>query len=82
MSKYGKPGPVYIEIPGDVMKSKVESITSFPKPVAEAPKIFPDQQSIKDAALAIQNSKKPLVIGLEFSNFFNLILSSFLSWCK
>lgn len=65
MSMYGKPGPVYIEIPGDIMKSSVvvKENFKFPQPVPQAPIVYANQRDVDMAVKAFQTAKKPLVIG-------------------
>ena len=62
-SVYGRPGPSYIDLPGDLLQTRVplSSIELVPAP-PPAPVILPDQKSLQHAATLIRNSAKPLVI--------------------
>ena len=62
-SVYGRPGPTYIDLPGDLLQTRIptSSIELIPAP-APPPVILPEQKSIQHAATLIKNSAKPLVI--------------------
>jgi acetolactate synthase-1/2/3 large subunit len=60
----GEPGPVYIEIPTDVLRTSVKKTLipadwMIPKPTR---KLWPDPELIEKAAHLIRQSKRPLVI--------------------
>ena len=60
----GEPGPVYIEIPTDVLRTSVKKTLipadwMIPKPTR---KLLPDPELIEKAAHLIRQSKRPLVI--------------------
>ncbi len=56
----GKPGPVYVELPGDVAYAEAESLDYLPAPEIAPP--APNPIAIRDAAVLIMAAKKPLII--------------------
>eukprot|EP00731_Ephydatia_muelleri_P013659 Em0007g969a len=63
MSTFGRPGPCYVEIPGNMITSsvKVEEkmfVSKCPAP----PHLFADPHAVKQAVAALHAAKKPLVI--------------------
>ena len=60
---YGRPGPTYIDLPGDLLNSRVEesSVELLPPP-PPPPIILPPPARIQEAAHLVRNATKPLVI--------------------
>lgn len=63
MSIYGRPGAVYIDLPGDMLRDSIpeEEINFGPK-VPQPPKCVPVSQDLERAAKLLRNSARPLVI--------------------
>jgi len=61
-SIYGRPGPVYLDIPGDVINAETQfnlaHLTKTPSP----PIITADSASIREAIKLLSSAKKPLII--------------------
>jgi len=68
----GRPGPVFLELPPDILGVKIEeSLAPMPKRTARKYTVHPDDADLKAAADIINNAKKPLFIGgsgVRFSN--------------
>jgi acetolactate synthase-1/2/3 large subunit len=64
MGDLGEPGPSYIEIPTDVLRSSVPgSLIPEDWLMAKSPRRFlPDAESIAEAVAAIRNARRPLVL--------------------
>ena len=62
-SIYGRPGPVYLDLPADVIMSKTdeESAPQLPR-VPDAPRSFADPASVEAAVAALKSAERPLVI--------------------
>ena len=60
---YGRPGPSYIDLPGDLLNTRVpvSSVSMMPAP-PPPPVIVPAHDSLQMAATLLKNSAKPLVI--------------------
>ena len=59
----GQPGPVYIDLPGDVLYRNVEeSEVLFPKSPHSVPRISADPDLVKKAIALLKDAKRPLVI--------------------
>ncbi len=59
----GTPGPVYIDLPGDVLYRDVEeSEVMFPKKPHSVPRISGDPDLVKQAIAVLKDAKRPLVI--------------------
>ena len=59
----GQPGPVYIDLPGDVLYRNVEeSDVRFPKSPHGVPRISGDPDLVKKAIALLKDAKRPLVI--------------------
>ena len=56
----GKPGPVYVELPGDVAYAEAESLDYVPAPKIEPP--APNPIAIREAAALIKTARKPLIV--------------------
>lgn len=61
MSITGRPGPVFLDLPGDVLNQKVEASITF-GPLVPPPLYFPDPREITKAVYAIKVAKRPLII--------------------
>lgn len=60
---YGRPGPVYIDLPGDIIDAMVdESSLSFPAPVPEPPRMGAPPELVAEAVETLRSAKKPLLI--------------------
>ena len=62
----GRPGPVFLEIPGDVLNGQVNRDDYSPHdPFTSRPhsRLQPDPMDIKDATVLIKNSERPITIG-------------------
>jgi acetolactate synthase-1/2/3 large subunit len=60
----GKPGPVYIDMPGDVLGETVdESAITYPKPWAPAPRSHGDPVAISEAVALLAKAERPLILG-------------------
>lgn len=59
-----RPGPVYLEIPVDVLGEKIDDgAVSFPDPNRSDYRPAGDPKAIKDAAKLLSGAKKPLILG-------------------
>ncbi len=59
----GQPGPVYIDLPGDVLYRVVEEgDVNFPKNPHSVPRVSGDEKLVKDAIALLQGAERPLVI--------------------
>ncbi|XP_064396701.1 2-hydroxyacyl-CoA lyase 1-like isoform X1 [Halichondria panicea] len=62
-SMYGRPGPCYIEVPGDMITNTVDdSSISFPSRCPSPPSMLADPTAILKAVDSLRNAKCPLVI--------------------
>ncbi len=60
----GRPGPVYLDLPGDVLGEAVdESRLSFPGPWKPAPRTLGDPAAVKEAIALLAKAERPLVLG-------------------
>jgi thiamine pyrophosphate-dependent acetolactate synthase large subunit-like protein len=60
----GKPGPVYIDMPGDVLGESVdESTIMYPKPWTPAPRTHADPAAISEAIALLAKAERPLILG-------------------
>jgi thiamine pyrophosphate-dependent acetolactate synthase large subunit-like protein len=60
----GKPGPVYIDMPGDILGEAVdESTIAYPKPWAPAPRTHGDPSAISEAIALLAKAERPLILG-------------------
>ena len=58
------PGPVYIDMPGDVLgESLDESTITYPKPWAPAPRSHGDPAAITEAVALLAKAERPLILG-------------------
>jgi 2-hydroxyacyl-CoA lyase 1 len=62
-SIYGRPGAVYLDVPGDIITGKCDDANAPQRPrVPEPPRTFADPASIEAALAALKTAEKPLVI--------------------
>ena len=60
----GKPGPVYLDMPGDVLGESIdESTITYPKPWAPAPRTHGDPATITEAIALLAKAERPLILG-------------------
>jgi acetolactate synthase-1/2/3 large subunit len=60
----GKPGPVYLDMPGDVLGDTLEeSAIAYPKPWAPAPRTLGDPGAISEAVALLAKAERPLILG-------------------
>ena len=60
----GKPGPVYLDVPGDVLgESLDESTIAYPKPWAPAPRTLGDPGAVSEAIALLAKAERPLILG-------------------
>jgi acetolactate synthase-1/2/3 large subunit len=63
IAKSGRPGPVHISLPSDVLDNAFDSSVSLPRAADFEPiPIKADTQAIKEMIAALLNAKKPLVL--------------------
>jgi acetolactate synthase-1/2/3 large subunit len=59
----GQPGPVYIDLPGDVLYKQVdESEVMFPNRPHAVPRVLGDPAMVKRAIATLRQAKRPLVV--------------------
>ena len=62
-SIYGRPGPVYLDLPADVIGGKVDEASAPQRPrVPDAPRSFADPAAVEAAMAALKSAERPLVI--------------------
>ncbi|MDP9238544.1 MAG: oxalyl-CoA decarboxylase [Chloroflexota bacterium] len=62
-SIYGRPGPVYLDLPGDIISGKVDEDLAPQRPrVPDAPRPHVDPASVEAALAALKSAERPLVI--------------------
>ncbi|MBK5093837.1 MAG: thiamine pyrophosphate-binding protein, partial [Actinobacteria bacterium] len=60
----GRPGPVFLEIPPDILYSTMEEEeVRYPVRESERNPVVPDEASIKEAVDLIDNAEKPILMG-------------------
>ncbi|HNQ65348.1 MAG TPA: thiamine pyrophosphate-binding protein [Smithella sp.] len=60
----GRPGPVFLELPPDILGVKIEeSLAPMPRRTTRKYTVHPDDADLKAAAQIINNAKNPLFIG-------------------
>ena len=63
ISMYGRPGPVYLDLPGDIIDAKLDDEgIEQPPAVADAPRPTADPAAVQAALDALQSAERPLVI--------------------
>ena len=59
----GQPGPVYVDLPGDVLYREVdENQVSFPKMPHSVPRVSGDPDLVKKAIALLKDAKRPVII--------------------
>jgi 2-hydroxyacyl-CoA lyase 1 len=62
-SIYGRPGPVYLDLPGDIITGKVDDEAAPQRPrVPDAPRFLADPAAVEQAVDALKSAERPLVI--------------------
>lgn len=63
LATYGRPGAAYIDLPGNLLQSKV-AIEQIPKQYAhpKPPLVCPDDVSVRNAVAVLKSAKRPLII--------------------
>ncbi len=62
-SIYGRPGPAYLDLPGDIIGGKVDDAAAPQRPrVPDAPRPRADPASVEAAVAALKSAARPLVI--------------------
>jgi 2-hydroxyacyl-CoA lyase 1 len=62
-SMYGRPGPVYLDLPGDIITGKAEEDAAPQRPrVPDAPRTLADPASVQAALAALKTAERPLVV--------------------
>jgi thiamine pyrophosphate-dependent acetolactate synthase large subunit-like protein len=60
----GRPGPVYLDLPGDVLGQPVEeSQVSFPPRNKPVPRTLGDPAAVKEAIALLARAERPLILG-------------------
>lgn len=64
ISMYGRPGPVYLDLPGDIIDAKLEEEAAPEQPprVADAPRPVADPAAVQGALETLRQAERPLVI--------------------
>jgi thiamine pyrophosphate-dependent acetolactate synthase large subunit-like protein len=59
----GQPGPVYIDLPGDILYREVdENQVSFPKMPHSVPRVSGDPDLVKKAIALLKDAKRPVIV--------------------
>ena len=60
----GRPGPVYLDLPGDVLGEAVdESKLTYPGPARPMPRSLGDPAAVKEAVALLGRAERPLILG-------------------
>lgn len=60
---YGRPGPAYLDLPGDVVDATAdEEAVTYPPPLAEPPRPLAEPEAVRWALEALAGAQRPLVI--------------------
>src|SRR5439155_14061983 len=60
----GRPGPVYLDLPGDVLGEEVEeSALTFAAPWRPSPRTLGDPAAVREAIALLGRAERPLIIG-------------------
>jgi acetolactate synthase-1/2/3 large subunit len=60
----GRPGPVYLDLPGDILGEKVdEAAVTFPAPWRPAPRTLADPAAVREAVALLARAQRPLIVG-------------------
>jgi acetolactate synthase-1/2/3 large subunit len=59
----GRPGPVYLDLPGDVLGEKIEEeAVAYPAPWRPAPRTLGDPAAIREAVALLARAERPVVL--------------------
>jgi acetolactate synthase-1/2/3 large subunit len=59
----GRPGPVYLDLPGDVLGEKIEEdALTYPAPWRPAPRTLGDPAAIREAVALLARAERPVVL--------------------
>ena len=62
-ARHGKPGPVYLDMPGNMLYEKVEEARVVPRPALKEMSVpGPDSRSIERAVELLRNARKPILL--------------------
>ncbi|KAK9729387.1 hypothetical protein K7432_000270 [Basidiobolus ranarum] len=61
-SMYGRPGPCYIDLPGDFIQGTVSGKVAIHRQIPEAPKYQADTRDVERAIEVLKTAKNPLII--------------------
>jgi 2-hydroxyacyl-CoA lyase 1 len=62
-SIYGRPGPVYLDLPGDIIGAKIDEDVAPQRPrVPDAPRPHADPADVQAALAALKTAERPLVV--------------------
>ncbi len=60
----GRPGPVYLDLPGDILGAQVEeAAVTLPAPWRPAPRALGDLAAIREAVALLARAERPLILG-------------------
>jgi acetolactate synthase-1/2/3 large subunit len=60
----GRPGPVYLDLPGDTLGERVEEASiTYPAPWRPAPRTLGDPAAVREAVALLARAERPLIIG-------------------
>ncbi len=60
----GRPGPVYLDLPGDILGEQVdEAAVKLPAPWAASPRVQGDSAAVAEAVALLAHAERPLIIG-------------------
>jgi 2-hydroxyacyl-CoA lyase 1 len=63
ISMYGRPGPVYLDLPGDIIGGKCDDEAAPQRPrVPDPPRMLADPDAVERAVDALKSAERPLVI--------------------
>jgi thiamine pyrophosphate-dependent acetolactate synthase large subunit-like protein len=59
----GRPGPVYLDLPGDILGEKVDEATvTYPAPWKPAPRTLGDPAAISEAVALLAKAERPVIV--------------------
>jgi thiamine pyrophosphate-dependent acetolactate synthase large subunit-like protein len=59
----GRPGPVYLDLPGDILGEKVDEATvTYPAPWKPAPRTLGDPAAIREAIALLAKAERPVIV--------------------
>uniref|UniRef100_A0A915IDE3 2-hydroxyacyl-CoA lyase n=1 Tax=Romanomermis culicivorax TaxID=13658 RepID=A0A915IDE3_ROMCU len=70
VATYGRPGPVYVDIPGNLITGRTDDIINFGSPLPKPPEMLPPADELEKAADLLKTAQKPLVIVGKGCNLF------------